>query len=38
MELFKVNMQNGDYFAQRTVTIGHNKEVILDFSDVVCAM
>ena len=38
MELFKVNMQNSDYSAQRTVTIGRDKKVILDFSDVVCAM
>ena len=32
---YKVNMQNGDYSAQRTVTIGRDKEVTLDFSDVV---
>lgn len=32
---YKVSMQNGDYSAQRTVTVGRDKEVVLDFSDVV---
>lgn len=32
---YKVSLANGDYSAQRTVTVGRDKEVVLDFSDVV---